>query len=620
MSRITTLPIKGLYRLDSIRTLYKLEKVHHETFTIPDYQRGYRWEANLHVKALLTDILDFMNMKRNVDDRYCLQPIVVTQSLTQKNAWELIDGQQRLITIYLLLHALDLPSFDLIFETRPKSNDFLIQLITNDTTNHDDPDFHFMSEAWIQIKQWLKENEEQNPGFELEYKPTLWKNVNVIWYDIESESRNINIDVFNRLNIGKIPLNDAELVKALLLSKIKGRYKDPIELTMRQSEINTEWQHIEIELRKPQKWGFITGNTNKEYDSHIEFLFDLMAQNKVNIDTHQKYTTYLWFERQITSIDPSPEIQADMAISLWEQVKQAYARINSWFCDDNIESNTSIYHYVGYLLASRKAQVHDLYNYSVGKSRKEFCNHLKKMIKKILNEIDIENLNYEENNDTIRILLLLFNVLTCEKIADGMYNRFPFDRYNKTAKENRNRGGWSLEHIFAQNSQDPMKDPKAAIRWLNDTYKSIKNIDCVTKMEKKENQNELEKKEINLKELKIQIEKMQQIPSNKLDMHAFNKLKNNINDIFGEPDKHPLSNLALLSKNDNSALNNAIFPTKRNRIIELEKAGHFIPPCTRNVFLKFYSPSDSQPYYWSKEDQDAYLSEIIKTFNEFKNN
>ncbi len=234
--------------------------------------------------------------------------------------------------------------------------------------------------------------------------------------------------------------------------------------------------------------------------------------------------------------------------------------------------------------------------------------------------IKLDELKYGEDDDTIKMVLLLFNVLTCEKIADGMYNRFPFDRYNEIAKERRSRGGWSLEHIFAQNSRDPMKDPKAALHWLADTQKSIKNISSVIKTIKNDSQSEQEKSEIDLTKLKVQIEKMQQSHPNTLDMDAFNNLKNKVNNIFGEVDRHPLSNLALLSTVDNSTLNNAVFPTKRNRIIELEKEGRFIPPCTRNVFLKFYSPSDSQPYYWSRNDQDAYLAQIKKMINDFMKN
>ena len=75
--------------------------------------------------------------------------------------------------------------------------------------------------------------------------------------------------------------------------------------------------------------------------------------------------------------------------------------------------------------------------------------------------------------------------------------------------------------------------------------------------------------------------------------------------------------MALLSKDDNSKLNNAIFPVKRDYIINLEKEGKFIPPCTRNVFLKFYSESNSQPYYWSSEDKRQYFDMIESTINDF---
>jgi len=98
---------------------------------------------------------------------------------------------------------------------------------------------------------------------------------------------------------------------------------------------------------------------------------------------------------------------------------------------------------------------------------------------------------------------------------------------------------------------------------------------------------------------------------------VFNNLKNELIKLFDSTSVHELDNLALLSKKDNSALNNSIFPVKRNKIIELEKDGKFIPLCTRNVFLKFYSNSDNQPYYWSKEDKISYfvsLKEILKPY------
>ena len=214
MSRITTLPIRELCRLDSIRQEYGMDDVERETFCIPDYQRGYRWDADIHVEALLNDIRDFMNMKRTSDDRYCLQPIVVTASGTTPGGWEVIDGQQRLTTLYLLLNAIDskgeyIGCFNLRFDARAKSNDFIRGLMENNIESHENPDFHFMSSAWTKINRWLDKENKKSPGFKLKFGLTLWENVNVIWFDIESTDRNVNIDVFNRLNIGKIPLNDA---------------------------------------------------------------------------------------------------------------------------------------------------------------------------------------------------------------------------------------------------------------------------------------------------------------------------------------------------------------------------------------------------------------------------
>ena len=74
---------------------------------------------------------------------------------------------------------------------------------------------------------------------------------------------------------------------------------------------------------------------------------------------------------------------------------------------------------------------------------------------------------------------------------------------------------------------------------------------------------------------------------------------------------HSIWNLALLSKDDNSALNKAVFEVKRRRIIERDKAGSYIPVCTRNLFLKYYSHRDDiQLHFWSQQDRESYLAEI----------
>ena len=92
------------------------------SFYIPSYQRGYRWSAT-EVVRLLDDI--YQNGKKN----YCLQPVVVRKKGEQ---YELIDGQQRLTTLYLIYKYMknvnpffNEPAFTLSYQTRDQSEEFL---------------------------------------------------------------------------------------------------------------------------------------------------------------------------------------------------------------------------------------------------------------------------------------------------------------------------------------------------------------------------------------------------------------------------------------------------------------------------------------------------------------
>ena len=66
-------------------------------FYVPNYQRGYRWKES-QVQQLLNDIKEFDYEKNNEKKFYCLQPLVVTED--KENGWVVIDGQQRLTTLF----------------------------------------------------------------------------------------------------------------------------------------------------------------------------------------------------------------------------------------------------------------------------------------------------------------------------------------------------------------------------------------------------------------------------------------------------------------------------------------------------------------------------------------
>ena len=68
-------------------------------FVIEAYQRGYRWSKDeiIHLLEDINEIPDGQN--------YCLQPIVVKNN---DGVYELIDGQQRLTTLYIIMKYLSL--------------------------------------------------------------------------------------------------------------------------------------------------------------------------------------------------------------------------------------------------------------------------------------------------------------------------------------------------------------------------------------------------------------------------------------------------------------------------------------------------------------------------------
>src|SRR5574344_1421535 len=75
------------------------------TFFIPAYQRGYRWTP-AEVRTLLDDISE--SAKKKVP-RYSLQPVVVKKR--DNGDWELIDGQQRLTTLWLILNYMRMSGY-----------------------------------------------------------------------------------------------------------------------------------------------------------------------------------------------------------------------------------------------------------------------------------------------------------------------------------------------------------------------------------------------------------------------------------------------------------------------------------------------------------------------------
>ena len=130
-------------------------------FFIPSYKRGYRW-GKVEVERLLDDIYSINGQKN-----YCLQPVVVRKNSSEKLEYDLIDGQQRLTTIYLIycyMHCtsngfIGGPNFSLSYETREGSGEFLKSLASNSPESdkkEENIDFWFIYNAYETIQNWLR--------------------------------------------------------------------------------------------------------------------------------------------------------------------------------------------------------------------------------------------------------------------------------------------------------------------------------------------------------------------------------------------------------------------------------------------------------------------------------
>ena len=548
-------------------------------FNVPAYQRGYRWDM-LNVTDLLNDLLEFMQ-DGSSGKFYCLQPLVVKK--IGENQYNVIDGQQRLTTIFIILKYLENllkeengidEIYTLSYEARKDSKHFL-QNIASKTRNESDKnmDYFYMYQAYKAVENWFEEKIKEKKTTKrkmLEIFTNLEdeKHIEFIWYEVEDSEDEVKI--FARLNSGKIPLTNAELIKALFLNVRnfpKGCSEN--EIITKQIEISKEWDEIEYTLQDDEFFKFLTKN---DYPTRIELLFEILSRVKnTELD---RYAIYRRFA------DKAKEGNLSHA---WADIKKIFLTLKFWFKD------TEYYHLVGFLVVSGISNIKEIYDKAKDETKSDFNIFLKKKIKEKIKIEDIDGLDYEKNRKDIENILLFFNIATILNNKSSNI-RFSFSEFSTKR--------WSLEHIHAQNDKG-LKDKKAQDAWLENSKKYIDESSL-----KDDVKNDLKKKIASF------IDGNENNRFDELQMEILNKFGNMVN-------MHGIENLALLSADNNSSLSNGPFVDKRARIIEMDKNGEFIPVCTKNVFLKYYTKKLSDVYFWSEQDQKDYKCSIVETLKEF---
>ena len=162
--------------------------------SIPDYQRIYCWEEK-HVHKLWNDILELKNGKT-----YHLGIIILHKG--EDNKWNIVDGQQRLITLTLILQELGqktLPLLQAILYTQKARN-------------------------YVAYNKWLIQNYVSQ--LTSEDKQLLVERIyNKLTFSVLKLNENTSLDLaytfFSNQNSKGVPLSDYNLLKAHHLRFIK---------------------------------------------------------------------------------------------------------------------------------------------------------------------------------------------------------------------------------------------------------------------------------------------------------------------------------------------------------------------------------------------------------------
>jgi len=357
-----------------------------------------------------------------------------------------------------------------------------------------------------------------------------------------------------------------------------------IENYKQQIELGNELDKIEYSLRDKQFWSFLT---KEEKDTKIDLIYELLADTyykeiknkKFNKELDSKYSFYI-FEYMLNNNKKSED-------EIIQDVKAYFRYLEEWFLDKEF------YHKMGYILNIQKSiKLISFINKYKNTNKASFRKYLNNEIVKNIKDIDIDNLKYGTDSSNIRKVLLLFNIQT---ILDNENITYKFD----FSKFNGRKNGDDIEHIRSQTDPDIKGDKRK--EWI----KTILTYYCgYRKANNQKNINKLTQDSIYEKFYTKMIEKFEE------DNFDYEILKDGI------------GNLTLLDSGINRSYGNALFPIKRAIILDEDQKGTFLPPCTKNVFLKVYSKSIKDMMSWNKDDIENHkrnIKDTIKKILELSN-
>lgn len=418
-------------------------------FNIPEYQRGYKWTVD-NIIQLLEDLKGFK--QNSSDEFYCLQNITITKTnINGHSCFNVIDGQQRLTTLFILISyiqrnmsnkVLSAESNILRYSIREETDKFLREsILTGDYWNDVEykpatKDQYYIAEVAKAVAEWFNINN-------LEER-TILDHLKLIVNKVESGEEET---VFASLNGGKVDLDGADLVRAILITRAaKQKYPSLIsEKTLHQitnDDINLNINIKVSSLGKINEFRVKLGieldmMNNWWSDRKVRSYFEQLLPNRISQNKSFKYSEYpidllyyAFFEAYKDKLATHGNTDLDLRIfengidkdgeggndhlEFYKEVKEFHLTLVDWYNDDEI------YNLLGYLMYNYKSASVSfamLWNeWKLTESKSDFKSKLKRIIRE---QLALAFAGSDDSTDIADKLILLRKSIT--NIVENWY-------------------------------------------------------------------------------------------------------------------------------------------------------------------------------------------------------
>ena len=457
-------------------------------YLVPAYQRCYRW-TEVNVNELLKDFVEFYDKyHEDKTQKYCLQPLTlkdITDEDKKLHQIIIIDGQQRLTTLYILLaylnrectleqgSILSKEKHAIVYEGRSKTEKYLRDLCDMSNTtemiiknyNRDDGtwtrDIDCMANAYRVIKKYCEENKDvPDKIIELLAAGRICFIRQTYQKDSDTE-----IVLFNGINVGRTELTDAELIRAKLILSL-GNDQEA-------ASIAKKWDEIEHFLQNNKMWYFLSNEKNNDA-SRILFIFNVIRDSSIewnNKENHkEKHSTYRFFqEYALVKVDEGKDdesckeyifkkrntFEKDNLKVFWERSQELYEIFCKWFTD------VEIYNYIGLLLTDKSEKSPSVNNlvdkYLEIKTRSEFILYLKSEILYSFDDRDIKNIWPYEEVQSLANKRLVNALFSMPRQNDYDEYKAYFDQVDKTDETHQKNTGITIT-VLDKNDKTVISD------------------------------------------------------------------------------------------------------------------------------------------------------------------